>query len=720
MSFLLLNGWRLPALNDSPSQSFDQLGEFAPGMLNRPTRGRRALPASWKAQMSVMIHEDADTLEALVTGQGHHFPCDVDAFSDAGLGPEAGGAYTVPIRTSSAGMFGIGYLNVSTSIVWDPRLPGTWMVAYWRNVAATPEHIAVRSDGAKWLNGVRADATATTELTVSSGAVALTTGQYDDVVILPVKACATFIAALYRWTSGKEIQWHVPFDGFDAEVLNRGVALATSTGTTFLANGQIGKARQFDGAEVTQYTGAKTQAFGASELSFEFWANRDSGLTEGVPEAVVMLRSSGLSAGLRLFMNTSGADAGRFEAFLWTASGKVRTLLSIGAVPTNTWHHMVVTWTQASGVLKIYLNGTDSGQVLASFPGSAVANDVGVGTFLGNNLAGTAAFGGYLDDVRMYRRALTSNEVLDHWQAGRHNIRPPVLQAFSKLPALEIDGGIVGWRQTTVLGDAGDAPLQQHGGSVNGSSGWKNNSRMPNVVLDERQQFEPAGGIPLPHAGLILSEKNDSAGAIRMLGGFANGTRTNGAYVAGPFDFGRAYSPPGPPAGQIDLSATIAGAMGGKRYLTVLAWVRRNASGVQHTVLCQERAVASVKVRLDVTAGNLVRFGGRASAADAAEVLRSSVVTFLDLNSWHLVGGIIDLASNRIATVFDTTVNEGVATFAATAFSTGSAGVHRIGLDNGGANRWNGAIASTWWWFRRLSVGEITDIYNAGRSGIFY
>lgn len=715
MSFLLLDGWRLPAFNETPQQTFEQHGEITANWMNKPVRNRRALPSVWQAQMAVMLAEDATTLEGLLMGQGHHFPCDAHAFSESGIGPEAGGGYSILNRTSTNGMFGLGYLSVSSNIVWDAKLiDDSWTVAYWRAVTGTPVHVVVRADGAKFINGVRDDTAATTELTVDLGAVALTAGAYDDVVILSFNASDSFTEAFYRWTTGKMIQWHVPFDGDDDEALARGVALVSSVGASYV-RGQIGNARRFVAGSSAQYSGTKTNAFGATELSWECWFIRRSALVEGSPTAYILDKVSG-AAGYSIFINTSGLFAERLDARLWTAAGQLQTVLDVGTTPKDVWHHLVVTWTQASGALTTYLNGVSVGTVFFSAPGSPTANDGAANVYVGNNTAASRQLGGDVDDMRMYRLALTPNEVVDHFNAGRHGIAPPVLQPCSKLPSLEIDGGIVGWRQTNVLGDAGDAGVIQHGSS----DGWKNNSRQPQATLEERSEFEPSGYLHKPDIGLTLSEKFDVSGTMRhSQGNFSDASRSNGVFGPGPFGFGRAWYPQGPPTGQLNMTGGTAQSFGGKQALTVLAWVRRTAIGAQHTVLVHERAGASIKVRLDVTAGNLVRFGGRASAADAAEVLRSSVATLVDTASWHLIGGVIDLQNNRLATVLDTAYDEGAATFATTVFTTEAGAVQRVGVDNAVANRWTGGISHVFWWHRRLTRGEILAVLKAGKAGQF-
>ena len=83
-------------------------------------------------------------------------------------------------------------------------------------------------------------------------------------------------------------------------------------------------------------------------------------------------------------------------------------------MPTGTWVHCVSTWNVADGAAKLYLNGVldrvntvYSGRqdVMNAVNGTFYCN--GFGTYIGGN--GTIY--GLVDEVRVYNRALTSNEV---------------------------------------------------------------------------------------------------------------------------------------------------------------------------------------------------------------------------------------------------------------------------------------------------------------------
>jgi hypothetical protein len=97
-----------------------------------------------------------------------------------------------------------------------------------------------------------------------------------------------------------------------------------------------------------------------------------------------------------------------FGAGMWTTPGAWYG----GSVTLNTWHHVAVTYdyTNISNLPVIYLDGT-SRSVIQSLAPVAPKNSETALLCLGNANGGTRNFSGYLDDVRIYNRALTAAEV---------------------------------------------------------------------------------------------------------------------------------------------------------------------------------------------------------------------------------------------------------------------------------------------------------------------
>lgn len=155
---------------------------------------------------------DANVWESLIIGEGDVWSFDTSLYSSKGLGPSAmvGGVNTTQQTASSK--FGTGRLQVadtSGSISYPAAInlfgnTANWTVCVWRSIdgAFSWQHYVVRSDGAKWADGVRDDATSTTWLSVSSGVVTITntlffTNLYDDLIVLPFKVLDAWPPQIY-------------------------------------------------------------------------------------------------------------------------------------------------------------------------------------------------------------------------------------------------------------------------------------------------------------------------------------------------------------------------------------------------------------------------------------------------------------------------------------------------------------------------------------------
>ena len=82
------------------------------------------------------------------------------------------------------------------------------------------------------------------------------------------------------------------------------------------------------------------------------------------------------------------------------------TACDYGSVQTNQWYHVVQVWN--NGTASIYLNGTLAGT--NSF--SDVVGDNSESLLMGMNDFGAPGFNGLIDDVAIWNRALTTDEVL--------------------------------------------------------------------------------------------------------------------------------------------------------------------------------------------------------------------------------------------------------------------------------------------------------------------
>jgi len=87
------------------------------------------------------------------------------------------------------------------------------------------------------------------------------------------------------------------------------------------------------------------------------------------------------------------------------------TLFSVTTYPNRgRWHHVVAT-RDASGVLKLYVDGAESMQASGTHPAQSSQGPVVLGAGYNMAVTPTAFFKGAIDEVRIYDRALSSNDV---------------------------------------------------------------------------------------------------------------------------------------------------------------------------------------------------------------------------------------------------------------------------------------------------------------------
>ncbi len=195
-SFLRLNGIIVPVAAGSATLNQDDLGGESRADDGTPLFNRRATKRKWAARTRLGTVAEALAFRDLVTGTGHVLSFEAEnLYTSKGLAPSAVGADFG--WTFGTGKFGTHFAISSSSsdnkATWPMFTASSpWTVAFWKSTdsgATWPHHYVVDSSARKWLDGVRADATVTDFLAVSSGAVTLgktaTALCFDDVVGFP-------------------------------------------------------------------------------------------------------------------------------------------------------------------------------------------------------------------------------------------------------------------------------------------------------------------------------------------------------------------------------------------------------------------------------------------------------------------------------------------------------------------------------------------------------
>ncbi len=202
MAFVTINGWRIEVSQGGASRDLMAQGELSPAWSNRPLRRRQALAKKLSFTTVPLDADDATTLEGLLEGRGHYWPFNFSLHSSAGLGPEAGySAANIGFSETTNGPASLALQMNTGSMVFDTQLPDDWTISYMTSTSATSgwSHRVIRSDGAKWLDGVRNDALVLDEVYVSSSATVLFSSSpryFAQLVVLPFGASDSFISSL--------------------------------------------------------------------------------------------------------------------------------------------------------------------------------------------------------------------------------------------------------------------------------------------------------------------------------------------------------------------------------------------------------------------------------------------------------------------------------------------------------------------------------------------
>jgi hypothetical protein len=206
MSFLEVNGWPVPVAVDESDTDQKIIGDTADsfsGVVLTNIRARRDL-----LDFETVFTSQADgrAIVGLLEGRGHHWSFDNAAvggverwyYSSRSLGKTAG---TITRATTTPDpKFGTAYAEMASgaTVTFGTGYTGDTTLMVWTYTGAAWVHYIVRSDGAKWVDGVRNDAASTPFLTISGAGVvtlgdaaSVATQYFDDLVVLGFKVTTT-------------------------------------------------------------------------------------------------------------------------------------------------------------------------------------------------------------------------------------------------------------------------------------------------------------------------------------------------------------------------------------------------------------------------------------------------------------------------------------------------------------------------------------------------
>jgi PKD repeat protein len=145
---------------------------------------------------------------------------------------------------------------------------------------------------------------------------------------------------------------------------------------------------------------AADRALGVSSMTLAAWVRIPRALPPGWRTIVEHDR-----AGANWYGLWKSANADTFH-FRWAGSGKCMTDFAAHISP-DTWYHVAGTFNAVTGIARTYLDGRLDRTIKGGRGGAPGAASLRIGC----NLEGGEAFTGVVDDVRVYNRAISAEEI---------------------------------------------------------------------------------------------------------------------------------------------------------------------------------------------------------------------------------------------------------------------------------------------------------------------
>ncbi len=185
----------------------------------------------------------------------------------------------------------------------------------------------------------------------------------------------------------------------------------TPNGTTIASNCKKRGCRQFNGTSDYINLGTilpSTQ----STMSISAWIKWDGG-GSGLMRVIGRKNNAQINWAYGLVVNTAGSIT--FERARNTLAVGDNSITSSETLVANQWFHIVCVQ-QSDTALSIFVNGTRTDKVVTT---GTWTPDAGESLYIGRFSSSiTQYFSGFMDDVRIYNRALTAQEVYDLYIPG--------------------------------------------------------------------------------------------------------------------------------------------------------------------------------------------------------------------------------------------------------------------------------------------------------------
>ncbi len=208
-------------------------------------------------------------------------------------------------------------------------------------------------------------------------------------------------------------------------------------GPAWTNGGKVGGALRFDGSN--DFVDAGTFDVSGEAITLAGWLNADRFNHLSSHDGRILSKASGTATQDHYWMlSTIRSDTNTRLRFRLKTNGNTSTLIaSSGNLQPGTWHHVAGTYDGSR--MRVYLDGQEVGSMSKS--GSINTNSA-VSVWLGGNpvSATVRPFDGLLDDVRVYDRALSGNDIVQLLSGGAPPNQAPIAHAGSPQTVADADG----------------------------------------------------------------------------------------------------------------------------------------------------------------------------------------------------------------------------------------------------------------------------------------
>ncbi|MBI2096757.1 MAG: LamG domain-containing protein [Candidatus Sungbacteria bacterium] len=190
----------------------------------------------------------------------------------------------------------------------------------------------------------------------------------------------------------------------------------TLSGAAARIAGKIGQALHFDGSSASVSIGTPSILNNLAALSVSVWIKFDS--TTGDKRIVGKCTGATNCVGWKLLINATNNRI--FFRVDYDTQDLIHNSNSNLVLP-DAWYHIVLTWdgSATAANARIYVNGSEVTYATATNASTNRVNDSTTSFIIGAATNGSDTFNGSIDDVRVYNRVLTTDEIKRLYNMGR-------------------------------------------------------------------------------------------------------------------------------------------------------------------------------------------------------------------------------------------------------------------------------------------------------------